>query len=448
MKNLMSRRITARFIVCMIALSLSGAAVAGHRARLLNQTAVDHILKVWPHLRQGLEQSVPNVENVGQRVVMTTSPPWSHFKTAAEGSEPTPYQLSQGFKKLAQEQLLPAGITQFESRLDTSGEATAMYMLLRDDGRLPVRFAWHYEQHRQPIFSDDHIREFYTDRGATWAPMEDSSPWLWLGGVGSEGDGDTVNGGCITVGNYGTYTDPQMEDCPDPSSSTTDAVLNGAIQAGWRMVGLHGVGPGMINVLVQQFQKAQKVNPDLTLARIRKMRNTFAHGTMLGHDPRMLALAKKYNFTLVVNVQRSFHDEPGFVDKYIVDPDGTRGDKDFWLAPVKSVLDAGVHLANEYGGFGGLQTVVTRTDLDTGKVYGPQEAVDRVVALKLVTLGSAFALFSDSLTGSLEPGKYADFAVLDKDYLSGPDDEIRNNKFIMTVVNGKVGYQDPNFKVK
>ena len=76
------------------------------------------------------------------------------------------------------------------------------------------------------------------------------------------------------------------------------------------------------------------------------------------------------------------------------------------------------------------------------KVYGAHEAVDRIVALKLVTIWSAFSMFSDKLTGSLEPGKYADFIVLDKDYMSGSDEEIHDNKVLMTFINGELVWQD------
>ncbi|NIN36184.1 MAG: amidohydrolase family protein, partial [Gammaproteobacteria bacterium] len=245
----------------------------------------------------------------------------------------------------------------------------------------------------------------------------DSNPWLWLGGVGSEGDGDTVNGGCMR--DFMTYSDPRMENCPDVASATTDALLNGALQTGWRFVGMHGIGPGQIQTAAEYVEKAMETNRDLTLERVRSMRHTFAHGTLLGHDERMFDIAKKYNFTLVVDPHRAFNDEPGFVDRYL------GGDRSI-IAPIKSPLDAGVNVAVEFGGFQGIEAVVTRKNERTGEVIAPDEAVDRVVALKLVTIWSAFSMFSDHLTGSLEPGKYADFIVLDKDYFEGPDDEIHD----------------------
>jgi predicted amidohydrolase YtcJ len=426
-------KILSYVLVTVISLSLAGHAFAGHRARLLNEAAVEHIMKVWPTLRSGLEASVPGVENVGNRVVMTTSPPWSHFQTVAMGSAPSPYELGQAFKEHVKRNLWPQGVTQFESRLDKATEVSAMYMLLNEDGKLPVRFGWHYEQHRQPIFGDEHVRAFYTDRGVSWTKMEDGNPWLWLGGVGSEGDGDTVNGPCMR--GFTVLADPRMENCSDISSATTNALLVGALESGWRFVGMHAIGPGQVKLASEFVEKAMAKNRDLTIERVREMRHTFAHGTLLGNDPRLHEIAKKYNFTLVVDPHRAFNDEPGFVDRYL--------DGDYsWIAPIKSALDAGVNVAVEFGGFEGLQAIVTRVHDKTGEVYGAQEAVDRVVALKLVTIWSAFSMFSDKMTGNLVPGKYADFIVLDKDYLSGPDDEIVDNKVIMTFIDGELVWQE------
>jgi predicted amidohydrolase YtcJ len=81
-----------------------------------------------------------------------------------------------------------------------------------------------------------------------------------------------------------------------------------------------------------------------------------------------------------------------------------------------------------------------------GIVYVPEEGVDRVVALKLFTYRSAEFLFADSKVGSLEVGKYADFIVTDKPYLSGADTQIRDNKVVMTVTAGENTYQDSEYK--
>jgi predicted amidohydrolase YtcJ len=409
----------------------------GHRARMLNDEAIKRILKVWPNLEDGIDASTPVIRDAGERVIMTTSPPWSHFERVLLKPAPTVSQLADG-AKMTLESKRREGVTQFESRLDSAEEVSAFNHLFRREGRLPVRFAWHYEQHRTPIFDHNHVRLFYKDRGVTWTPMELGNRWMWLGGVGSEGDGDSVNKPCFRQ--FFKLKDPRAEVCPDFNTPTTQAVLVGALEAGWRFVGMHGVGPGMISIAAEQVEKARKVN-GLTLDDIRAMRHTFAHGHLLGKDPELIEIAKKYNFTLVIAMPRALRDEPPFIDRYM-GPDGYR-----YLAPIRSLVEAGVRVAVEFGGFEGLESVVTRREpLDTGKVWVPEETVDRVTALKLVTTWSAYSLFSESLTGSLEAGKLADFIVIEKDYLSGPDSEISENKVLMTVVDGDVGYTAPEFK--
>ena len=60
------------------------------------------------------------------------------------------------------------------------------------------------------------------------------------------------------------------------------------------------------------------------------------------------------------------------------------------------------------------------------------------------TLG-AFAGREERIKGSLEPGKLADVAVLDRNIFSIPSDEIRDVQVDMTIVGGVVRYQRGRF---
>lgn len=51
----------------------------------------------------------------------------------------------------------------------------------------------------------------------------------------------------------------------------------------------------------------------------------------------------------------------------------------------------------------------------SGKIYSPEQTVSRQEALRALTINGAIALGVDQVTGSLEVGKYADFAVLAED---------------------------------
>jgi len=93
-----------------------------------------------------------------------------------------------------------------------------------------------------------------------------------------------------------------------------------------------------------------------------------------------------------------------------------------------------------------MSTYVNRRVGADGEVYVPEEAIDRVVALKLFTYRSAEFLLAETKLGSLEVGKYADFIVTDKPFLTGPDSTVRDNKVVMNVLAGENRYQDEAFK--
>jgi hypothetical protein len=69
------------------------------------------------------------------------------------------------------------------------------------------------------------------------------------------------------------------------------------------------------------------------------------------------------------------------------------------------------------------------------------DPVSREAALIAHTRSNAYFLFREAELGSLEPGKLADMAVLDRDYLTVPVDEILDIAPVMTVMDGRVVYE-------
>jgi predicted amidohydrolase YtcJ len=68
-----------------------------------------------------------------------------------------------------------------------------------------------------------------------------------------------------------------------------------------------------------------------------------------------------------------------------------------------------------------------------------------VIALKTGTVWAAEYVEREKVLGSLEPGKYADLLVLNNDYFTVPEREIRKIKPLLTMVGGKIVYQADNF---
>jgi len=73
--------------------------------------------------------------------------------------------------------------------------------------------------------------------------------------------------------------------------------------------------------------------------------------------------------------------------------------------------------------------------------------VDVHAALRAYTIWAAHQLFLDDKIGSLEPGKYADLAVWDKDLYTIPAEEIKDIKCQLTLLDGKVVYANPDSAV-
>ncbi len=62
-------------------------------------------------------------------------------------------------------------------------------------------------------------------------------------------------------------------------------------------------------------------------------------------------------------------------------------------------------------------------------------------ALRAVTIWAARPMFLESKIGSIEPGKYADLAVWDRDLYSVPTDQLKELQCVLTVFNGRIVYR-------
>jgi hypothetical protein len=82
---------------------------------------------------------------------------------------------------------------------------------------------------------------------------------------------------------------------------------------------------------------------------------------------------------------------------------------------------------------------VTRK-LKDGTTFFPDQRMTRDEALRSYTINGAFAAFETGLKGSLAPGKLADIAVLSRDILTCPEDDIPGTEVLYTIVGGKVLY--------
>jgi predicted amidohydrolase YtcJ len=91
----------------------------------------------------------------------------------------------------------------------------------------------------------------------------------------------------------------------------------------------------------------------------------------------------------------------------------------------------------------GIRDAVLRRTGD-GLVLGPAERLSAREALELYTTSAAYAMHREGEIGSLEPGKLADFVVLDRSPLQTDPERITEIRILATVLDGTPVYQAEN----
>lgn len=104
--------------------------------------------------------------------------------------------------------------------------------------------------------------------------------------------------------------------------------------------------------------------------------------------------------------------------------------------------DFPVELANP---FHGLHAAVTRQDQQNQPPGGwlPEQKLNITEALRSFTVDAAFGAYQEQAMGSLQPGMWADFILLDRDPVKGPAEQIWQTQVQQTYVAGKLLYQRP-----
>jgi predicted amidohydrolase YtcJ len=103
------------------------------------------------------------------------------------------------------------------------------------------------------------------------------------------------------------------------------------------------------------------------------------------------------------------------------------------------------HRVSSYNPFVSLQWYLDGTTIGGVQTRGDAEAPSRRQALEMYTRNPAFMANDDDERGTLEPGKFADLAVLSSDYLTAPVKEIGRIRSLLTMVGGGVVYASGSF---
>ena len=317
------------------------------------------------------------------------------------------------------------GITTWSSSM-RSIKALAAYQLLDKRGDSVLRFAYTPSLGTpiQMVPEMQGVSGYGTD-------------YVWFIGASTRGTDQSFPGLLTTI----TDVPKEIKD-REVFNEGLPEFLENAVASGLRIAGTHTAGDKALDIMLGAIEKGS-ARAGLTLEQIRAKRHSIDHCAL---NPRPDQIPKLKQLNIFMSCAPKYVDNSPEVlrdygEKYLA-----------WIAPVKSLIDGGVKTVLEVDDreifkvgtvFHYIDTMVNREV--EGKVYTGKERVDRVLALKTGTVWAAEYVEREKVLGSLERGKYADLVVLNNDYFTVPEREIRKIKPLLTMVGGKIVFQADNF---
>ena len=275
-------------------------------------------------------------------------------------------------------------------------------------------------------------------------PLHAKNDWLWLRGVKCFLDGGMLTGSAFMREPWGVstiygITDPAYRGLQYIPADKLKSIARLSFDNGFQFTA-HSVGDGAVHALIEAYES---INRDLPL---RDHRPCITHCNFMSRE----AIDRMKAVGIVADLQPAW-----------LRLDGATLLKQFgeqrteYFQPYKSLADCGVivgggsdHMQkfgslrsiNPYNPFLGMWIALTRQPRWAEQPLHPEQRITREQALQLYTINNAFLMFAEKDKGSLEPGKLADFIVLDRDYLTCPVAEVADINVRQTFVGGRQVY--------
>jgi predicted amidohydrolase YtcJ len=314
------------------------------------------------------------------------------------------------------------GVTVYGSSPYTIGNLNAL-RILDEEGRLPGRFAWSYtgpDLHYQTI-------------RLVSALLGNGTDYLWNIGAHGERSGGT----CTTLPS--TERVKAQENCRLEPGDDGRRVKEDIVRSGGRVAAMHSGGDKDIDHLLDIIEE-QSAAAGFSLEDIRARRHAFDHAS---GAPRPDQIPRIKNLGMMVSMINTviWENRTGYNASYRLRNYGA--EYMHLSVPRNSVTKAGIMNTHEVDRalphflFYNLWVGMTRYNSGVDLVLAPEEGTDLLTQLKALTIWGAYYVLREDRLGSLQPGKLADFVVLDRDLLNIPVDDIPNTKVLMTVIGGK-----------
>jgi predicted amidohydrolase YtcJ len=333
------------------------------------------------------------------------------------------YALLREIQRLSLSYWSGYGFTAFGSHAYTPSNLTVYDDLVRS-GQMDLRTQWSWWWRNSKHFDDEFFRvTLARQQGKATDP--EATDMLWFGGAQAS---NSPGSGCTTL---------RPDDrCTWAPGSENAQLLYDWIKSGGRFTTTHTVGDEDLDYAMDIIERASR-DAGFSLQEIREKRHSFDHN-MMNPRPDQIPRMKRLGIITGGDSFEIWQSAPTVKDEL--------GDEAVsWVVPKRSLVNNEIPNAFEIDrtlpatdltAFWSLSLFITRAGWD-GEAYAPEQAVNRRLALKMATTWGAYYLKKEDVIGSLEVGKYADFAVLDRDYLTIPQRDIKDIKVLMTVMDGE-----------
>lgn len=335
------------------------------------------------------------------------------------------------------------GITSVCSGNGTT-ENLNLYRHLNENGGLTVRI---FQNIRIPFSPSAHIDQMRKALKELGYKTGDGDEWVKVGALKATIDGGILTGTAFLREPWGMkgkdiygITDPDYRGELFISKGELVNIITAATESGWKFTS-HVTGGGGVDTLLAAYQEVNKNLP------IKKRRFSIIHGNFF--TPESMQIMSELG--VYADMQPAwFYKDADLLQKVL----GEERIKTFH--PYRSLFDAEVvvnggsdHMVkldsytsiNPYNPFLSMWAVVARKT-ERGSNIVPGEALTREQALRMFTINNAYASFEETLKGSIEPGKFADLAVLSQNILTCPEEAIKDIKVLMTIIDGKIVYDN------
>jgi predicted amidohydrolase YtcJ len=320
---------------------------------------------------------------------------------------------------------------------DTSPEEIARFRRMRDAGDLTVRISM--SQHIDTLGAISEIQERI--RKVAQDPLRRPDPWLQIIGVKTYLDGGMLTGSAYMLQPWGvsqiySIRDPKYRGVLFIPKDRLLPIVRTAIENGLQFTA-HSVGDGAVSLLLEVYAEINKTLP------VASTRPCITHSNFMSKETVELLSS----LGAVANLQPAWL----YLDAQTLTTHFGY-DRLRYFQPLHSLFQNGgivgggsdhmqkigsLRSINPYNPFLGMWVAITRKAKNYEGALHLEEALTREQAIRFYTSNNAFLLFREKEIGSLEPGKMADFIILDRDILTCPEDSIRETQVLATYLGGK-----------